>query len=180
MIGVKNMLKSNIIVNNNKIYLMEYDIVNHTILTSVAIYYLGDDIKINWTAIMDAPIIMQLTKGKYNRKVNIELTNCYYEEIKKINYHFKEKEYHYFMILKDKKPLVLKSPYCMTTTRYLMTLSKDLSDYSIRINFSEIEQHYVQNCIKSGQYLSLVDILMKEHKQLVQQTLTLTEKGDVK
>jgi len=173
--------KTNIIINNNKIYLIEHDKINQTIITAAALYYFGGDIKFNWTAIMDAPVIMRLIKGKkFNRKVTIDLTDFYYEELKKINYCFKEKDCFYFLLLQSQKPLVLKTFCNRLITRYILSFCKYFNNYSMRIVLSEIEQHYVQNCIKSGQYLSLVDILMKEHKQLVQQTLTLTEKGDVK
>jgi len=171
--------KSNIIVNNNKIYLIEHDNVNQTIITAAALYYFGSDIKFNWTAIMDAPIIMQLLKvKKFNRKIAVNLTDHYYKELNKIKYCFKKKDCFYFLLIQNQKPLVLKSFYNRLITRYILSFCKYFDNYSMRIVPSEVEQNYVKNCIENGQYISLTDILIKEHEQLVyvfsQQTLTST------
>jgi len=176
--------RTNIIINNNKIYLIEHDKINQTIITAAALYYFGGDIKFNWTAIMDAPIIMQLLKiKKFNRRITINLTDFYYKELNKIKYCFnKEKDCFYFLLLQNKKPLVLKSFCNRLITRYILSCCKYFSNYSMRIVLSEIEQQYVENCIENGQYISLTDILIKEHEQLLQtqQTLTSNNKGDVK
>jgi hypothetical protein len=164
------LLKSNVIVNGEKIFCINHDNVDRAAITAAAIYYFGDDFKINFKVIANkAPIVLQLSK--ISRKITVEPTDYYYSKvIQEIDYCFKQnnKSYYFLLLHKDEdKSIVLQSPYCMSIVKYIMQMSNVLKFYHVRMILSEIEKNYIKICIENGQFINLADILIKEHNEML-------------